>query len=280
MKQNVRLLPFTARASVALLTFAGILIVVSIFNEYVDWDIFGPNLEAILYGVFGSCIALASVGVAMTFVLGVQEITRVFQAIQHQKAAIKSAQIPEATRGRYILCLFSLILFFTILIVSLTGINKGVQKHRSGVFKRLVATQMEQFQPKLCQLIEPFSTPPRQKVSFDLYDLTKTLNNLSYINKITLYLPDPKDSSTIWTYNACRGEYRKKDGFTRYFVAKDYEKAIAKGMAGNGIELMKLNEKTGFIWYHLLRNKKGKAIGVLRINGNSRDNFREYMLGS
>ena len=52
------------------------LVVLGIFNAALNWDIFGPRLEAFLYGVFGSCMSLAAFGVAMTVILALQESVR------------------------------------------------------------------------------------------------------------------------------------------------------------------------------------------------------------
>ena len=279
MKKHVRLLSLTVGATITLLTIAGTLIVVGIFNATLNWDIFGPKVEALLYGVFGSSIALACVGVAMTIVLGTQEIVKAFRVIQNQRVSNENEIIQEAPRGMYFLYMLYVTLFLIILVVLLSFANFRVQKHRSGVFKSLVSEQMIHFQPKFSALLFPLKTPPRNNVSYDLYDMVKTLNNLSFVNKTTLYLPDPNDKSAMWGYTAYR-DYKKEDGFARFFVAKDFEKSMVKGLEGNEEELAKLNEMNRFTWYYIVKNKEGKPIGAIRIDGNSKENFREYILGS
>ena len=279
MKQRIRLLSLTVGATVFLLTIAGMLIVVGIFNESLNWDIFGPRIEAVLYGVFGSSIALACVGVAMTLVLGTQEIVKAFRSIQQHQSEGGGAVLKEAPKGAYVTCLLYISLFLGVIIACLTLVNHGVQKHRSQVFKKMVNEQMEHFQPKLSGMITPLPAPPRDHVSHDLYDLMRTLDNLSFVNRATLYLPDPKDASAMWGYTAW-GKYKVEDGFAKFFVAKEFEKAMAAGLAGDEAGLTGLNEKTGFTRYHLITGDEGRSLGVLRIDGNSRENFREYMLGS
>lgn len=40
--------------------------------------------------------------------------------------------------------------------------------------------------------------------------------------------------------------------------------------------LQALNGKTSFQWYYLIRGQQNQPLAVLRINGNQRENFREY----
>ncbi len=279
MKQRIRLLSLTVGATIVLLTIAGTLIVIGIFNESLNWDIFGPKLEALLYGVFGSSIALASVGVAMTVVLGTQEIVKAFRSIQQQRFPNDTDGSTEASKGTYAKYMLYVVIFLAVLVTLLAIANQGVQRHRSGVFRRLISEQMEHFRPKLSGLLSPLSAPPRDHVSYDLYDLIKTLDNLSFVRRTTLYLPDPDDKSAMWGYTAWR-KHKEEDGFARFFVAKEFEKSMAKGLSGNNKGLKLLNKKTGFTWYFIVEDEKGKPIAVLRIDGNSRENFREYMFGS
>jgi hypothetical protein len=109
--------------------------------------------------------------------------------------------------------------------------------------------------------------------------MVKTLDNLSFVNRTTLYLPDLKDKSAMWGYTAYR-DYKKEDGFARFFVAKEFEKAMVGGLEGDEAALTKLNEESRFTWYYIVKNKEGKPIAVLRVDGNSKENFREYILGS
>ncbi len=289
MKQRIRLLSFTVGTTISLLTIAGVLIVVGIFNESLNWDIFGPKVEAALYGVFGSSIALACIGVAMTIVLGTQEIVKAFRSLQHQRNA-SSEKPQEASKKTYVLYMGYAVFLLTFLVASLAFVNHNVQRHRSKVFKRLASEQMAHFQPKLISLIRPLTLlpvaePPRNHVSRDLYDLMKTFDGLSFVRETTLYLPDHQDTSAMWAYNACEqyscSKYEKENGFNRFFVAKDFEKAMAAGLVGDNEKLENLNRETGFTWYYLITGEKSEPIAILRIKGNSRANFREYIfLGS
>jgi hypothetical protein len=277
MHGKIRLLTLSVQATVFLLLAAAALIVVGVFNESLNWDLFGPKLESILYGVFASCVALAFVGVGLVTVIGTQEIVRAFRTLERHFAG--EPEQAEPGRGVYAKILLYGVLAMAVLVVGLAALNQGVQSHRSKVFRKLAAEQMQHFEGKLAALVSPLKAPPRDNVSYELYDLVKTFDDLAFVNGVTLYLPDPQDASAMWGYTAWR-EYRKEDGCARFFVAKDFERAMQQALAGDVAELDKVNRKPGFSFYHLVKDASGKPIAVLRIDGNERENLREYAFGS
>ncbi len=278
MKPRIRLLTLTVWTTTILLVSAGLLVVLGIFNGALNWDLFGPKLEAILYGVFGSCIALALIGLGLTLVLGTQEIVGSFGVIRrHFEPGADAA--PEATRGVYGKLMLYIVLAFAVLVVALASLNHVVQGQRSKVFRKLAAEQMDHFASKLAAQVAKLKEPPRDHVPYDIYDLIHTLDSLSFVQKATLYLPDPADDTALWGYTAWR-EYRNEDGFARFFIAKDFEKAMKEALRGRSGDLDRLNGRTGFNWYQLINDDKGRPLGVLRIDGNPRESFREYFLGS
>ena len=96
MKSKVRLLSLVVSFTLILLTIGAALVVLGIFNEALKWDIFGPKLEAVLYGVFGSCMALAGFGVAMTIIIAMQESVRDFK--KFVQARTNQEETPDAPR--------------------------------------------------------------------------------------------------------------------------------------------------------------------------------------
>lgn len=278
MNEKVRQLTVSVRATVTLLLTAATLIVIGIFNEALNWDIFGPKVEAVLYGVFYSSIALAIIGVAMTFVLGIREIVHSFQAIEKVSTGSKEELVEVSNRTYVKYLLWPLVLLLGI-IITFAGANYFVQDHRAGVFKRIAAGQMKQFNSKLAQVLSLMAVPPRNNVPPDLHDMLKSMKNLSYIQEVALYLPDPNDVAVMWRYTTS-GEYERENGFEKFFVAKNFEKAMAEALRGSEGNLREINDRRDFIWYYLVKDPMGKAIGVIRIDGNTRENFREYMLGS
>ena len=83
----------------------------------------------------------------------------------------------------------------------------------------------------------------------------------------------------MWGFTAWRNVYTNADGFARFYVAKDFEKAMRKAVDGNTDDLEQINKRNDFIWYRLLGASDGAARAVIRIDGNSRQSFREYRLG-
>ncbi len=277
--KTIKPLSFTVGITITLLVLAGLLIVVGIFNESLNWDIFGPKIEAFLYGIFGSSIALSCIGVAMTIVLGIQEIVKSFKAIENQHSTNRETVIEEAPRSTYFKYTLFLVILLALTVISLSLVDATVQQHRSNVFRRLISEQMTHFQPKLSNILALINNPPRDNVPQSLHDMITTLDNLSFVNTTTLYLPDPNDNSAMWRYSSNR-DYTKEEGFSRFFVAKDFEVAMIKGLSGDESKLNEINKVHQFTWYYIVKNEKGKPIAAIKINGNSNENFREYLLGS
>jgi hypothetical protein len=223
-------------------------------------------------------IALAVIGVALTLVLGIRDVVHSFQVIERYSSGVREEPPETAKTTSTKRLLWCLVLLFTI-IVLFSSANHMIQSHRVKVFKRIAAEQMQQFNSRFVQIVSPFPGPPRNNVPPDLHDLVKSLDDLSYIEKTTLYVPDPQDTSAMWGYTAAR-EYKKEDGFAKFFVAKDFEKAMTEAVHGAETHLQKINEKREFTWYFIMKDQTGKAIAVIRIDGNSRENFRGYFLGS
>jgi hypothetical protein len=276
MKSKVRLLSLVVSFTLILLTIGAALVVLGIFNEALKWDIFGPKLEAILYGVFGSCMALAGFGVAMTIIIAMQESVRDFK--KFVQARTNQEETPDAPRRTYAMRMLAVVAVMAILVALCALINHVVLAQRCHVFKRLAGEQTGNFQNKLAEIVATFSAPPRHHVSRDLYDVVKAIDGLEFVTRATLYIPDPTEAAAMWGYTAWR-EYSNADGFARFYVAKDFEKAMRNAVDGNPADLDRINARNEFIWYRLLTNAAGKPKAVVRIDGNSHQSFREYSLG-
>ena len=276
MKSKVRLLSLVVSFTLILLTIGAALVVLGIFNEALKWDIFGPRLEALLYGVFGSCMALAGFGVAMTIIIAMQESVRDFK--KFVQARTNQEETPDAPRRTYAMRMLAVVAVMAILVALCALINHVVLAQRCHVFKRLAGEQTGNFQNKLAEIVATFSAPPRHHVSRDLYDVVKAIDGLEFVTRATLYIPDPTEAAAMWGYTAWR-EYSNADGFARFYVAKDFEKAMRNAVDGNPADLDRINARNEFIWYRLLPNAAGKPKAVVRIDGNSHQSFREYSLG-
>ena len=160
MKRRIRMLTLVVHATALLLALAATLVVVGIFNESLDWDLFGPKLEAILTGVFGGSIALASAGVALTVVLGIQEIVQAFRALPKARGADEADAAPEATRWGYLKAMAAVLAGFAVLIGALAWVDARVQAHRTETFKKIAAEQVGNFETKLAARVAALGAPP------------------------------------------------------------------------------------------------------------------------
>jgi hypothetical protein len=276
MKSKVRLLSLVVSFTLILLTIGAVLVVLGIFNEALKWDIFGPKLEAFLHGVFGSCMALAGFGVAMAVIISMQESVREFKKFVQSRT--NQEETPDAPKRIYAVRMLGVVAVMALLVALCALIDHVVLSQRCKVFKRLATEQVGNFEPKIVGLVGAFPAPPQNNVPRDLYDVVKTLDNLDFIDRTTLYIPDPAEPTAMWGYTAWR-DYTNTDGFARFYVAKDFEKAMRRAMDGSTSDLDPINDRNEFIWYKLLTGENGKAKAVVRIDGNSRQSFREYRLG-
>ena len=280
MRRNkIKLLSLTVVITISLLLLGATLVVLGIFDEILNWDIFSPKVEAVLSGIFFSSVALSIFGVAMTIVLGIQEIVKAISSLHSDREFNDSFVTKEAHKTTYMLYMSGIMASFIALIGILSLVNNRIQIHRSKVFKRIAAEQTRKLKTKFVRQITQLNSPPRNKVPTTLRDLIRNVNELSFVESMTLYLPDSEDRSVIWRYKSWDVE-NKKRGFQRLFVAKEQEQAIQEAFQGKPTLLRAINDRTGFKWYYVIKNNQNQTIAVLRINGNKRENFREYKLSN
>jgi len=277
MKHRIRLLRMVVSSTLVLLAVGAVLAVLGIFNEALNWDIFGPKLEALLYGVFGACMALAGFGAAMSMIVAMQESVRNFQEWVQSQTRVPTE--PEAPRGAYASRMLGIVLGMAFLISLCAGVNDLVLRHRCKVFKRLAAEHITNFEGQLLTHVEAFPAPPQRDVPREVYDVCKAIDNLDFINRITLYIPDPAESNAMWGFTSWRSFYTNVDGFAKFYVAKDFEKAMRAAIDGNAADMQKINQRNSFVWYRVLGGKPDSPSAVVRVDGNSYANLREYRLG-
>ncbi|MDT9192943.1 MULTISPECIES: hypothetical protein [unclassified Limnospira] len=277
MKKRVKLLSFTVAMTVCLLVIGATLAVLGIFDDMLNWDIFSPQVEQVLRAIMAGCIVLSVFGVAITFVLGIQEIVKSIGLLNKSRGLEELETVSEAPKTTYMLYMSGVVAVFAVLISVLSVANLMITNHRNRVFKRIATQQMQQLSDEFVQQVSLLNEPPRTDVPDTLDDLIRSVKKLSFVNDITLYLPDQQDDIIIWNYNSMWVDNPKK-GFERQIVAKEYEQAIQIAFRGQPELLQALNGKSSFQWYYLIRDQQNQPLAVLRINGNERENFREYKL--
>ena len=276
MKPKIKLLSLTVWITLLLLAIGATLVVLGIFNAALQWDIFSNQVESVLYGIFFSCISLSAFGVAMSFVLGIKKIVEAVESLERNRNLDSSLVVPEARRITYVQYMLGIVAAMSALIGSLALLDYQVLVHRNQVFKRVASEQMENFRNKLVQQVTILPKPPASKVSKTLADLINSLKGLSFIDDLSLYVLDPQDDSVMWQYKRYNTNNKGEPIFERFYVAKDYEKAIRQALKNDGKLINQLNKENNFKWYYLIKDARGSSIAVLQINGNRQENFRDY----
>lgn len=272
----IKLLPLTVWITVWLLVIGAILVILGIFNQQLNWDIFSPQAEKVLYGIFFSCIILSVFGVAITFVLGLKRIVEAVESLQ-QKGSLESSLVPEKTkRLTYAGYMMGLLVAFSALIGVSQLADYRVQAHRSQVFRQVAAEQVQKLKGRLAQPVSQLDRTSLNQVPQPIADLMAALGGLSFIQNTTLYVSDPQDQSVLWRYSNYQVNSQGEPFFDRFLAAKEYETAIEQALNGNPAALEALNRQTNLMWYYVINNAQNQPFAVLRIEGNPHENFREY----
>lgn len=277
MKDRSPWLSTTAITTIYLLCIAACLLVLGSFDANLDWDIFSPSVEKFLMALFLSCLAVAAIGVAICFVIAAHEIVRNVRLIQTSLLKELSPDRPadDSSARKTTRWLGVFLVVVAVLVGGLALINQRVQQHRYSVFRRLATEQFEAFAPKIAMQVAKLSEPPRNTVPTLIHDYIQSLDSIPFVQRTTLYLPDPADTHAMWGYTAWR-EWNKEDGFGHFFIAKPFEKAMSAATTGNVSALDSLNQEDKFEWYGPLKDSNGRVVGILRIDGKPTENFRDY----
>lgn len=276
MNSRIKLLSLTVWITLLLLSIGATLVVLGIFNAALQWDIFSPQVESVLYGIFFSCVSLSAFGVAITFVLGIKKIVEAVESLERNRSLDSSLVVPEARRITYVQYMLGILTAMSALIGALALVDYQVQVHRSRVFKRVASEQIESFRNKLVQQVTVLPKPPVSKIPKTIPDLIESLSNLSFVENLTLYVLDSQDDSVMWRYQRYQKNEKGEPIFQRLYVAKDYEKAIKQSLKNDSKLLNELNKNNNLQWYYPIKDARGSSIAVLRVDGNPRENFRDY----
>ena len=272
MSMPKNFLHIVVRCTLTLLFIASFLIVLGIFNASLRWDIFGPKMEAVLLAVFWSCVVLSGCGVAITLVVGIQEISSSISVLTGQMDRRRKIS-PRAA----IIWIFAVLIITSGILGGLAFVNHRVQMHRTSVFKKVALENTEALRPRIAAAVE--NNRESETAGDDLCAVLQALEGLSFVRQVTVYLPDQRDSVMLKKFNPST-LYKKDRSFDFILAARDYEKAILSALSGNPDELDRLNGQTLFTYYLIVYNGDQTPVAVLKVDGNSRENFREYRCGS
>jgi hypothetical protein len=277
---RIKLFAFTVWLTVWLLAIGAILAILGTFNQQLRWDIFSPQVETVLYGMFFSCLILSTFGVAITFVLGIKRIVEAVESLQRRGQLDPSLMAPRTQRLTYVGYMMGLLISFSALVGVLEFADYRIQTHRSQVFKQVAAEQTQKFTaemvPPLTQINASSSNGAATNiVPRPLPELLSALNGLSFVQTITLYVPNPQDDSLLWRHTNYEVNPQGQPIFDRFLPAKEFEAAIAQALQGDPTALQALNQRRNFTWYQLI-TAGDRPVAVLKIDGNPQENFREY----
>jgi hypothetical protein len=275
---RVKLLSLTVWITVWLLAIAATLVVLGVFNQQLRWDLFSPQAESILYGVFFSAVILSIFGVAIAFVLGLKRIVDAVEALERKGKLDGAIDLPAPGRLTYVGYTLGLFTAFAALISGLGFVDHQVQVHRSQVFRRIAGTQMQKLGKKFAvPLSEVGKAPLTTKTTPPpLVEVMKALKELPFVQEATLYVADTSDRTTLWRYRDYFLDAKTQHRFERLIVLKTFEEAIQNALNGNPKALESLNQQTNLEYFHTIQGNQGKPIAVLKINGNPQENFRDY----
>jgi hypothetical protein len=275
MNAQIKLLSFTVWLTVWLLAIGAILVILGIFNQQLSWDIFSPQVETVLYGVFFSCLILSAFGVAITFVLGIKRIVEAVESLQYRGQIDRSLVAPRAQRLTYVGYMMGLLVSFSALVGVLELADYRIQTHRSQVFKQIAAEQTQKFNSRIIPPLSQVNASTTNIVPRPLPELLSALGSLSFVQNITLYVANPQDESTLWRHTNYQVNSNGEPIFDRFLAAKEFEEAIAQALEGDPGALQALNQRRDFTWYQLIE-EGDRPLAVLKIDGNPMENFREY----
>ena len=276
----MKLLSLVVRASVILLASSAVLVVLGLFNESLDWDIFSPAAERVLYGIFGSCLALAGIGAATCIVIGIQEMVVSVRRLV-DRANPEAPTAAEAPRRSYVMALSALLVLLILTVAGFNVANRRVTAHRLDVFKLVARDQMRQLGPRMTAEVEKIGRPCGTCGTPTLAEIFETMRGLSFVDSATLYFPEPDDDAVLWRYpgdNPYDEASRLK--MARFFIAKDDDRAVKLALQGDPAWINQKNDGPGFVWYQVLKDAQGKNRAVLVIEGDPNESFREYAAGA
>lgn len=275
MKHPVKLLPLAVRATVILLLAGAFLVVLGIFDGYLGWDIFSPEVEKLLYGLLGSSVAVAAFGVAVCLVLGIQEVVNAFRKLVAHGDPEGAMVVKDAPRRTYTLALAGILASLVLTIAVLGMVDRRVEARRLQVFKLIAQDQMAQLGPRLAAEVARLPAPCEDCLNPGLRQFFTTMDGLSFCRSAVLYLPDPSDETVLWRYPS-HVDFGEEPQLERFFIAKDDDRAVNLALNGDPAWIRQKNQGDGFVWYHVVRDGQGRNLGILQIWGNENESFREY----
>ncbi len=265
------MLRFVIRSTALLLAIATVLVIVGIFDATLGWDIFGPVLESVLVGVFCTCLVLATTGIALSLVLGLEELVDLMRA-GHDGRRLD----PPRAMSTYLRWAGLGTVALAMLIVVLSAINHRIQLHRHGVFKEIAHERALEAADRIAR---DSSAIRERRIALALRDAMLLLQDDPAIRSAAVLAADPADPDIVWRYAPKNWHQPEKHRFERSFAGRDRERVALEGFRGDRSAIDAFNSRDGFDWIEFVRPPEGPPY-VLVLRGNPSQNFRVYSGGS
>jgi hypothetical protein len=278
LRSRIKLLSLTVGATVVLLAVGAFLVVLGIFDNYLGWDIFSPQAEKVLYGLFFTCLALGGFGAAIAIVLGIQEVVKALRRMIAATRPEAAEPVQEIPRRAYLAVTAALLVLLASTVGAMNVVNRRVEASRLATFKLIVKDQMRQLGPRLKGEIAKIQAPCATCAPATLVEMHRTLEGLSFCGSAVFFMADPVDGTVLWRFPATVQFNVTTDGaqFERRFVADDIDRAVQQALTGDTAWIDQMNGAPAFNWYQAIRDDQGKVRAVLKIYGNPNESYRDY----
>ncbi len=274
--RRAEFLSWVVWGTVALVSAGALLVVVWLFDQALGWDIFHGQVEQLLYGVLGSALALGACGAAIGFLLSFLEIAHSVGRL-NQTLSGHSPEPPAGSSMRRFLTMAASVAAVVIgLLASLAWVNQRVQSHRGKVFERIAAEQVHLVEPKIRDAVVAFGRPTQSIPPAQLVEALSALRRAAFCQGATVLLLDPEDPSLLWRYQPASRFGSEATHFESFLVARRSERAVREALSDPTATIEGLNGGPGFVFYHVVRDDAGTPLAVVRVDGNSRESFRDY----
>ncbi len=286
--RRAEFLSWVVWGTVALVGAGALLIVVWVFDQALEWDIFHGQVEQLLYGVLGSALALGACGAAIGFLLSFLEIAhgvgQLNQTLSRDSVgSLASTDAGSSARGltgssaRRFFALAATVAAVVIgLLASLAWVNHQVQDHRGKVFERIAMEQLSLVEPRVRDALVAFGRPRPEAPPMRLVKTLRKLHRSAFCQGVTLLLLDPEDPTVLWRYQTTLHRDWQANRFESFLVARRSDHAVREALNNQVRSIESLNGGPGFVFYHVVRDNSGVPLVVVRVDGNGRESFRDY----
>ena len=175
MRSRFKLLSLTVGATVVLLAASSLLVVLGIFDDHLGWDLFSPEAEKVLYGLFFTCLALGGFGAAISIVLGVQEVVKSLRRMIEAARPGAAEPVREVSRRGYFAVVAAFLIVLAATVGAFNAANGRVEAKRLATFKLIVRDEMRQLGPHLDGEIAKIPAPCATCGTPTLWELHRTL---------------------------------------------------------------------------------------------------------